>query len=69
MPALMSGKVVPSSTEAGMMRTEASVHLKTSTAKGLPSAGITESNAQPVAEMNTAWKTIARSPIPSSAKA
>ena len=47
-PALISGNVVPRSTEAGRMSAEAIVHLTTSTIPVPPSAGKTEPSAQPV---------------------
>jgi hypothetical protein len=50
------------------MSSEASVHLKASTPVP-PSAGSTESNAQPVAAMKTRWKMSAAIPMPSSAAA
>ncbi len=65
----MSGKVAPSSTDCGRIKAAASDHLKACTAPGLPSVGMTRSNAMAVRARNTSWKKSEVTPIAASISA
>ena len=68
-PALISGKVIPSSTDCGRIRRPERAILAASAVHSVPSAGSSAEYDQSVRVTNSSWKTSASTPMTASPSA